>query len=109
MLSLFLLALAQKTEGPELTSGRAIPPEEACYDVWQYWVKVRVDPGTRRIDGQVEITAEVVQTSEELALDLDSKLTVSSVVMRDPGLCDVGGDKPVEFTQRDGEIRIHAP
>lgn len=109
MLPLLLIALVQKPDGPELTSGRPIPPEQSCYDVWKYFLKIRVDPGTRTIEGKVEICATVLESSEDMVLDLDSRLTVASVLMRDPGFCDMGGDKPVPFTHRDGEIRIHAP
>ena len=94
---------------PVPTSGRPIPAEQASFDVWQYWLKVRVDPETRRIDGEVEICAKVLETSQEIVLDLDDRLTVSSVVMRDPGLCDIGDDQPAPFTRRAGEIRIRAP
>jgi aminopeptidase N len=109
MLLPLLLALVTPQDAPRLTSGRPMPPEQACYDVWQYTLSLSIDPEKRAIQGTVEVYAKILESSDEIVLDLDSGLTVDSVVMRDPGVCDIGDDRPVPFTHRDGEIRIQAP
>src|SRR6185503_16139930 len=109
MLSLFLLAVAQKPDGPELTSGRPIPPEESCYDVLGYKLFVRVDPESRSIVGRVEVNAKLLSASDVIVLDLDGRLKVSKVAMRkDEFVIDQPEDfnKPAAFEQGKGEVRI---
>src|SRR5262245_15559283 len=84
MIVLLMISLAQKASGPELTSGRPIPPEQACYDVLRYELSILVDPEKRSIEGNVEISARILDASEDMILDLDSRLSVASVLMCNP-------------------------
>src|SRR6185503_3324267 len=107
---LIALAPSQKADGPELTSGRAILPEEACYDVKAYQLNVRVDPQARSIQGRVLVVAKPLQASDDMLLDLDSRLKVEQVLIRSKKQIDMpeAHDRPVDFEQGNGEIRIHA-
>jgi hypothetical protein len=42
---------------------------------------VRIDPEQRSIQGEVVMSADLVTPSDSIVLDLDSRLTVDSVVM----------------------------
>src|SRR5262245_57572503 len=108
MLPLLLLALAQKTEGPELTSGRPIPPEQSCYDVKTYKLEIQVNPATKSIQGKVEVYFKLLKDSDDIELDLDSRLTVSSVTT---GwiVIDLEDHAPEQFTHSNGVLRVHAP
>ena len=106
-----LLALAQRSNTENLTSGRPMPPEQACYDVKEYVLGVRVDPEKRSIAGRVEVHAEVLRVSDEIVLDLDRRLTVTRVAMRkltaviDPP---EDFDEPVAFKHAEGELRVQS-
>jgi aminopeptidase N len=104
---LFALAQSQKGAGPELTSGRPMPPEQACYDVKVYELNGRVDPQAHSIQGRMLVMAKPLKASDDIVLDLDSRLKVDQVLVR----FDIpdAKDRAVDFTHKDGEIRIHAP
>jgi len=111
---LLLLALcltAQRSRSrEELTSGRPVPPGESCYDVQAYDLAVRVDPARHEIEGCLRMTARLLQPSEELVLDLDSRLEVSGVWLSaatDSGQDDEG--ERVRFQHEGGEIRVRVP
>jgi aminopeptidase N len=101
MLPLLLIALAQKADGPELTSGRPIPPEEACYDVTYYQLNVRVEPDQRSITGLVELGAKLLSPTDSVVLDLDDRLEVNGVWwVTGPST------ESLEFEHKRGEIRV---
>jgi aminopeptidase N len=91
-----VLLLAQE---PELTSGRPIPEEQACYDVLSYDLAVRVDPAQRAIRGRVAMKAKLLRATEAVVLDLDERLKVKSVAVQ---------GKSLGFSHRRGEIRVES-
>jgi aminopeptidase N len=105
LLALAPAALQRKDKELELTSGRAQPKEEACYDVQRYDLAVRVDPAERRITGRVEMTARWTAASDDFVLDLDDRLEVRSVELRASDAKDTAF-APASFQHHRGEIRI---
>jgi aminopeptidase N len=96
-----LLSLAPVRDDPELTSGRPVPPGQACYDVTRYELHVRVDPRHESIQGRVTMTARLLEPTDELVLDLDGRLDVDAVEWLD------GTDpQPLKFKHAKGEIRV---
>ena len=85
-----------------LTSGRPIPPEQACYDVTHYKIEVRVDPKAKAIRGRTEVSACLVAATSAVVLDLDGRLTVARVLRLDAP----EGTVPVPYKQANGELRI---
>jgi aminopeptidase N len=105
MLPLFWIALAQRTEGPELTSGRPIPPEQSCYDVKHYDLAVSVSPKEKSIHGLVRVDLETVAPTRVIALDLDDRLKVERVQMDG----EPAAARSLSFSEARGEIRIELP
>jgi aminopeptidase N len=98
--ALALLPVQRKRSGEDLTSGRPIPPEQACFDVTHYEIDVTVDPKARTIKGHTTITALVTAPSRSVVLDLDQRLKVLKVNRELPG-----GVDAVSFEHKNGEIR----
>jgi aminopeptidase N len=94
--------------GPELTSGRPIPPEQSCYDVEEYDLRVRVDPEARAIEGRVYVSARMLAPSAWVVLDLDERLTVDAVFVGASDGADSRGEalQPAHFERPAGEIRV---
>lgn len=85
------------------TSGGQLLDEQACFDVLHYDLVLEVMPENKSIEGVLTMTATVRETSREIALQLDSALTVRSV---HAGL---GDDlQPVTFTHEKGLMYIDA-
>lgn len=105
MLLSLLLALAQTSDAPVLTSGRPIPAEQACYDVKHYQIGVRVDPKARAIRGRTEITANITAPTQAIVLDLDGRLKLDKVVRLVTGTADDPGQS-LDFRHEQGEIRV---
>ena len=82
----------------ELTSGRPIPPEQACYDVLQYDLDVAVLPAKRTIHGRVKALLVVLAPTHALVFDLDDHLRVEQVAT-DP-------EPAPQYSHRNGAIRI---
>lgn len=93
---------AQEEHDPRLTSGRPEPPEQAAFDATHYALDLRVDPGARRIDGSVTMTARLLAATDALLLDLTEGFQVDAVEAR------VGEAAWTEtpFSLGDGRIRI---
>lgn len=111
ILALVPLALApfqRPSPREELTSGRPMPPEQACYDVREYVLSVRVDPEASAIAGRLEMRADLVSASDTIVLDLDGRLTVSRVTMNKIPAGLEALAEPVPFEHKDGELRIQA-
>ena len=60
-------------------SGGELIPEQACFDVQRYDLKLRVDPTAKSIEGTLSMTAIAVAEIERFALDLDDHLEVEDV------------------------------
>ncbi len=60
-------------------SGGPLVPEQACFDVLRYALRIAVDPAQKRIDGTLTMRARRVAASERIALDLDPALAIGSV------------------------------
>lgn len=86
----------------ELTSGRPLPPEQACYDVTHYRIEVRVDPKAKTIRGRTEVSARVVAATSAIVLDLDGRLEVARVLRTDSSQ----GEIPVPYRHANGELRV---
>lgn len=107
-LPLVLAPFQRPSPREELTSGRPLPPEQACYDVREYVLSVRVDPEARSIAGRLEMRADLVSASDTIVLDLDGRLTVSRVTMNKIPAGVEALAEPVPFEHKDGELRIQA-
>ena len=66
-------------QGKRNVSGRELIPEQACYDVLHYTLRLAVDPVQKSIEGSVTMRAKILASTEQLAMDLDPALTVRSV------------------------------
>lgn len=89
-------ALAAQTNN----SGGALRPDQACFDVQHYELIMVVVPESKKIGASLTMTADMVQASEVISLDLDSQLTVRRVTV---------GGKVVEATHEAGRIQIPLP
>ena len=82
------------------TSGGALKPEQACFDVQHYDLTLSVDPAERSIDGTLLMKAKVVSPTSLVALDLDGRLTVHAVT---------SGEQKLDFAHERGQITIVLP
>ena len=90
------VGVAQDTdEAPLNASGGELLADQACYDVLHYDLTLAIDTSAQTIDGQLIMTAAVLAASEQIALDLDNRLTVSAV--------SVNG-QPASWDHSDGRI-----
>jgi len=64
-----------------LDSGGPLIAEQAAYDVRRYELEIRLEPRRRAIAGAATITAAALAPLDELWLDLDRRLHVSSVAV----------------------------
>ena len=87
----------QEDAAPQ-TSGRPMPPEQACFDVLHYRLEVTVDPEERSIAGRLTMRAQLLAAHHALELDLDDRLRVDDV--------QVNGRTAAEFHHRGGVIWI---
>ena len=78
ILCTLLLALAPQER---LTSGEALTPEEAAYDVQHYDLAITVDPGKRRIDGVLKMRARMVAKADVISLNLERPLKTSRILV----------------------------
>ena len=81
-------------------SGGPLIPEQACYDVLHYDLRLNIDPEARSIDGSLEMKAKATAATKAIVLDLDDALDVELV------WC---GDKTVNFEHENGRIQIPLP
>ena len=103
------LALLATLSGPApvaaaqevLTSGRPVPPEQACYDVLSYRLELRVDPETRSISGTGEMRGRLLEDAEVVSLDLSDAFEVTGL-----HLVDGAGRHEVSGVHEDGEVRL---
>ncbi len=78
----FLLAAclgALPAQQPRNVSGGPLRPDQACYDVLHYALRITVDPEQKSIAGSVAMRARAVGDCRHLALDLDPALAVEQV------------------------------
>ena len=81
--SLFLLLALLATGSRSATaqrnvSGGALIPEQACFDVRHYELRLQVDPAAKSIEGTLTMRAIMTADAPRLALDLDPALQVRS-------------------------------
>ena len=97
-----VLATTPSAQDPELTSGRPITPEQACFDVSRYAIDIRVDPESRSITGSVQIDARLVAETDELVLDLHDNLEVEKVWLQvEPE------PRSIRFKHKQGRLEIN--
>ncbi|MCB9878601.1 MAG: M1 family metallopeptidase [Planctomycetes bacterium] len=82
---------------PQNVSGGPLRPDEACYDVRGYTLRITVDPAKKAISGDLTMRADVTAATKELSLDLDQALTVHAVQLQ-------GADVP--FRHEGGRILL---
>ncbi|MFK7740941.1 MAG: M1 family metallopeptidase [Planctomycetota bacterium] len=70
---------APGNQSPPRTSGGVLQPDQACYDVRHYQLRIEVLPSTQSIEGTLTMTADALADIDAFALDLDNLLTVRSV------------------------------
>ncbi|MHC4852798.1 MAG: M1 family metallopeptidase [Planctomycetota bacterium] len=98
--STLALCLCLPAQRARNASGGELIPEQACFDVLHYDLRLTIDPDGRSIDGSLEMKAKATKATKLIVLDLDGALTVELV------WC---GDKTVDFEHADGRIRIPLP
>lgn len=81
-------------------SGGELIPEQACFDVRHYDLRLNVDPKKRTIDGSLEMKARATADTKLVVLDLDMALKVDRVSC---------GERELRFQHADGRIRIPLP
>ena len=77
-------ALGQRELGVRpLGSGGPLLPEQAAYDIKDYDLDLRINPGDQSIKGTLTAHAQIVAPTRWFVLDLDTPLTVDSVWLLD--------------------------
>jgi aminopeptidase N len=96
---------AQTCEHPvdPYDSGGPLDAERAAYDVGWYGLDVRVDPADSTIRGRVEFRTTVLRTTDAVAFDLDTLLTIQTVQVLD------GDPVPVEVRRCGGRVSVSLP
>ena len=80
------------------TSGGPLHPQQACFDVAHYELRMTVDPESRSIDGKLTMTAKVTKATKHVFLHLDSVHLKAAAVR-------ANGQK-IEFTHENGKVQI---
>jgi len=62
---------------PAQDSGGTLSPQQAAYDVTYYNLDVRVQPGRKRLAGELTVRAEVTDSLDVLVLNLDRRLEIT--------------------------------
>ena len=70
-----------RRSGQTNASGGELLPEQAAYDVTHYDLRLRVDPTRKEIHGTLIMTAELVQPSARIILDLEDVLKIQAVTL----------------------------
>ena len=94
-----------RDEKEALTSGRPAPPEQTCYDVTHYHLKIKVKPEEREIQGTLIMRAKLLRKTDRVTLDLNEALSVQEVALTLPG-ADGPRVSEVPFRHEDGELVI---
>lgn len=76
---LLAFCVATASAQPINSSGGALHPEQAAFDVRHYDLDLRIDPATETIDGTLTMRADIVVPTPYIRLDLDGPLTVKAV------------------------------
>lgn len=88
-------------------SGGVLMSEQAAYDVRNYDIKLRINPADESISGSATVEVVVLDPLSSLVLDLDPRLTVRKVLLREPAL--KSPSRPAPFERRDGQLWITLP
>jgi aminopeptidase N len=96
---------AQREHGARPTgSGGVLMPEQAAYDVLSYELDLRPNIAEQTIKGVLTVKARIVKSIDKFVLDLDTPLTVESVVIGN-----AEKRQTLKFEQREGKIWITLP
>ncbi len=79
LLFLFMYSLSY-AQYDILDTGGPLIPEQTCFDVKHYDLNLEVNPDEKFISGTLTMTADITETSSVIALDLDTMLTIHSIV-----------------------------
>jgi len=90
---------------PAKASGGELRRVQGAFDVKHYRLELEIFPDEKRIAGALTMTAELVESTGAIMLDLDDALTVDAVWVSAPGDRSLEPSK-VSFRHRDGEIQI---
>ncbi len=88
---------AQFPNSAHNSSGGELLPEQASFDVQHYSLKLRINPGSKSIRGQLSMRAKCTDLGEKIILHLDQALKVDKVLVM---------GKPVKFKHEEGQIHI---
>ena len=79
--ALLMLPILVSGQGrPILETGGVLSTEQAAYDVTHYDLDLEIMPDQQAIEGTLTVTADIVQPMYYLVLDLDTMLSVTSIV-----------------------------
>ena len=81
-------------------SGGPLQPDQACFDVRHYALRIEVDPSAKAIEGALEMRAVATAPTSRIALDLDPLLTVRSVRL---------DGRAAQHAHQDGRILVDLP
>jgi aminopeptidase N len=104
---LFFLMLPAALAAQELVyeSGGKLTPELASFDVTYYNLDVEINPADSTLSGFVDVYFTVVQPTNQIALALDPRLTISSVhKLNNPDI-----PVPITRTETDRTFYVHFP
>ena len=102
---LFVFAQTLQSQTPVYDTGGPLLPEQAAYDVTFYDLALNILPDQHAINGQLTVTAHIVQPINALLLNLDTLLKVSAVEYR----TDQGAWIAAPFSHRNGYLNIELP
>ncbi len=88
----------------------SLSAEQAAFDVLHYDLQLQVKPDEREIHGALTITFEVVEKLPTLVLDLDARLTATSIarVLELEGTASTDSElRELAFEQRAGRLFAH--
>ncbi len=105
LLLVSMSVFAQREHGARPTgSGGVLMPEQAAYDVLSYELDLRPNIAEQTIKGVLTVKARIVKSIDKFVLDLDTPLTVESVVIGN-----AEKRQTLKFEQREGKIWITLP
>ena len=101
-LLIFLFSVNLSARQLVYESGGVLIQEQASYDVTFYELDLKINPADSTIGGTVFIHADIIHATNEIVVDLDPRLPISSVYRSVDG-----NHKALKFSQREGTKRVH--
>lgn len=86
------------------SSGGALHPAQAAYDVTHYDIRLQVFPDEQRISGQVDVHLTILDPVDYLLLDLEDDMNVAGVDVR----IDRDAWREVVFDHSSGRLRVES-